>query len=55
MKQLLDRIGWSQAEFARRVRLSQTTVSQWCRNGPDTPMYRLAMLYLECLAKAMGK
>ncbi len=50
------RIGWSQAEFARQIGVSQNTVSKWCHvEHCDTVAARLAVKYLECLLKAMGK
>ena len=54
MVDLLNRIGWSQAEFARQVGASETTVSKWCK-GRGGLALRLATLYLEALLRGMGK
>jgi transcriptional regulator with XRE-family HTH domain len=38
----LEYFGWSQREFARRIEVSEETVSRWKSNPP-----RLVMRYLE--------
>lgn len=55
MDDLLKRIGWTQAEFARQLGANLATVNRWCRHPKDTLPYRLAMLYLNLLAERMGK
>lgn len=54
MNELLAKIGWTQAEFARQVGASTTTVGRWCR-GEGGVAYRVAVKYLECLLRGMGK
>ena len=51
MTELLEFIGWSQAEFARRVGVSERTVSRWCKRNPDP----VAMAYLTLVARLLGK
>jgi len=55
MKNLLNRIGWTQSQLARDLDTSENTVSKWCKTDPDTLAYRATVRYLECLARAMGK
>ena len=50
MQDLLDRIGWSQAEFGRRVGVSSVTVNKWCRGEPNS----VAMAYLELVYRILG-
>ena len=50
MVNLLDRLGWSQAYFARRVGVSSKTVGRWCKGSPDP----VAMAYLELCVKLLG-
>lgn len=50
MSELLDRLGWSQAYFARHVGVSEKTVSRWCKVGPDP----VAMKYLELVVRMLG-
>ena len=50
MQDLLDRIGWSQAHFARMVEVSPKTVGVWCRGNPNP----VAMKYLELVARLVG-
>lgn len=52
MQELLDRIGWSQATFARHAGVSALTVNRWCRGRVDPP--HLAMRYLELVARLVG-
>ena len=53
MERLLRRIGWTQAELARRLETSPKTVSRWCKEGGGVS-YRASVLYLECMARGMG-
>lgn len=53
MKALLDELGWTQAAFAKQIGTSRNTVNSWCTKGPNTLAYRLAMKYLELLAKVI--
>ena len=53
MDRLLRRIGWSQAELARKLETSPNTVSRWCKNEEGIS-YRAARAYLECMARGMG-
>ena len=53
MDELLKRIGWSQAELARKLETSPNTVSRWCRKGEGVS-YRVAVKYLECIARGLG-
>jgi DNA-binding transcriptional regulator YiaG len=47
---LLDELGWSQAYFARRVGVSEKTVSRWCKGEPNS----VAMAYLELVKRVLG-
>ena len=47
MKDLLHRIGWSQAWFAQHIGVSERTVYQWCKSDPNP----IAMKYLELVAR----
>jgi transcriptional regulator with XRE-family HTH domain len=51
MAELLDFIGWNQAQFARRVGVSERTVSRWVKGNPDP----VAIAYLELVARLLGK
>ena len=51
MNELLAKLGWAQATFAKQIGASKNTVSAWCARGPDSLAYRLAMKYLELLVK----
>lgn len=50
MTELLNRLGWSQAYFARRVGVDEKTVSRWCM-GKGNPV---AEAYLELCARLMN-
>jgi DNA-binding transcriptional regulator YiaG len=50
MQDLLDRIGWSQAHFSRRVGVSSKTVNGWCKEKPNS----VAMAYLRMVSKVLG-
>jgi len=49
MNELLARIGWSQAYFARHLGVSARTVARWDKN-PNP----VAMKYLEFVVRMMG-
>jgi len=49
MEELLGKIGWSKAEFAKRAGVSYKTVLNWRTNPP-----RLAIMYLETVARLIG-
>ena len=50
MSDLLVRLGWSQVYFARRVGVSQKTVSRWCKGEGNL----VARVYLEMVARVLG-
>ena len=50
MKHLLDKFGWSQAYFARRVGVTEKTVGRWCKSNPDS----VAMAYLNLVGRVLG-
>jgi len=50
MTELLAELGWSQAYFARKVGVSEKTVSRWCRGRADP----VAMAYLELVKRIVG-
>jgi transcriptional regulator with XRE-family HTH domain len=52
MKELLAKVGWTQAEFARRIETSPNTVMEWCKGG-DSLAYRIAVKYLELLSRVV--
>ena len=54
MTELLERMGWTQAELGRQLGVSGNTVSRWCKTGGGLS-YRLACLYLQVLLRMMGK
>ena len=53
MQELLNKVGWTQAAFAKQIGTSRNTVSRWCSDGQDTLAYRLAMKYLELVFKTL--
>jgi transcriptional regulator with XRE-family HTH domain len=50
LQDLLDRIGWSQAHFSRRIGVSPKTVNAWCKEKPNP----VGMAYLQMVAKVLG-
>ena len=50
MEQLLVKLGWSQAHFARVAGVSEKTVGNWVRGEPPV----LAMRYLELCARLLN-
>ena len=50
MNELLQRVGWSKAFFARHWGVSEDTVGAWCREKPNVG----AMRYLEMVARFLG-
>ena len=50
MGDLLDKLGWSQAYFAKRVGVTEQTVGRWVRGDPP----RLAVVYLEQCCRLLG-
>jgi len=50
MKDLLLRVGWSQAFFARHWGVSEDTISRWCKGEPDAGAIR----YLVMVARLLG-
>ena len=51
MDKLLEKIGWSQAYFAKRIGVSEKTVCQWNKKG--APEYALA--YLRQIARLISE
>ncbi len=51
MNELLERVGWSQAEFARRVGVTANTVSKWCKGQPSS----VALAYLELVDRLLNR
>ena len=47
MKDLLEKLGWSQAEFARKIGVSTKTVNRWSKGEPP----RIVLIYLELVVK----
>ena len=50
MKNLLERVGWTQSYFAKRIGVSDKTVSRWVK-GNENPV---AKAYLELVARMLG-
>ncbi len=50
MNELLSRIGWSQAFFARHLGITEQTVGRWCKENPNP----VAMKYLELVVRMVG-
>lgn len=50
MTDMLTRLGWTQAYFARRIGKNEKTVSRWCLGEPDS----CAMEYLRFCCHVMG-
>jgi len=50
MTELLTKLGWSQAFFARKVGVSTQTVSRWCNGEPNS----VAMTYLRLTVRLLG-
>lgn len=46
MEEYLDRIGWSQAEFARHCGVTARTVNNWVKEPPVLVMRYLRMIDL---------
>ena len=51
MKELLKKVGWTQAEFARQISVNKDTVNSWCQGEVDSGAYRLAIKYLTLLVQ----
>ena len=51
MRDLLSKIGWSQAFFAGRVGVSVKTVNRWCKGGGGS---EVAMAYLELVDRMLN-
>lgn len=49
MTDLLNRIGWPQAHFAKLAGVSPQTVGRWCKDGNQ-----LAERYLELCCRLLG-
>jgi transcriptional regulator with XRE-family HTH domain len=47
LEQKLEELGWSQAELGRRIRVSQTTVTNWVRGRHSVPY--VVLKYLDLL------
>ena len=54
MKELLGRIGWSQAYFADYMGIPENTVSNWVRGRREGSGYQCAMKHLELVARILG-
>jgi len=50
MRELLQRIGWSQAYFSRLIGRNEKTVCRWVNGDPDP----VAMKYLELVCRMVG-
>ena len=50
MDDLLVRVGWSQAFFARKLGVSSKTVGRWCKGKGGNE----ATAYLEMVARLLG-
>lgn len=48
---ILDDLGWTKAEFSRRLGLHQNTVYDWA----EVPRYAVAYLELKIAARAMER
>ena len=51
MRELLSRMGWSQAYFAEKMGVSAKTVWRWCKENPDP----VAMRYLELVDRLINR
>ena len=54
MQGYLDRIGWTQAHFARLVGVSTDTVNDWCKGRTEGPGYQVGMRYLDLISRVLG-
>lgn len=54
LKAELDAIGWSQAEFARRIDVHPNTVSAWANDKPSISGPALAFLKLAGKVKRLS-
>jgi DNA-binding XRE family transcriptional regulator len=54
MEAILTRIGWTKRHFAKVVGVNERTVHDWCNGQSEGPAYRIAMKYLELMARLMG-
>lgn len=50
MTDLLSKVGWSQAFFARHIGVDEKTVSRWCNDNPNP----VAMKYLAFVVRTLG-
>lgn len=50
MRELLERVGWSNRYFASRVGVDERTVSRWCTGQENS----VARAYLEFVARVLG-
>jgi transcriptional regulator with XRE-family HTH domain len=54
LKAALDTLGWSQAEFARRIDVHPNTVSAWVNDKPSISGPALAFLKLTLAVERMA-
>ena len=51
---LLDEIGWSHSEFARRINVNNNTVSRWVTGKSGVPQIVIMYLELVCEVRRLG-
>ena len=54
LDELLSRVGWSKVYFAGHIGVNERTVRDWCVGGHGGPGYRVAVRYLELVARILG-
>ena len=56
MQNLLDRLGWSQAHFARLMGVNKDTVHDWCKEDYEGTGagYKAGMKYLELVVRLIA-
>jgi len=52
-KDALSKLGWSQAEFARRTGIDATTISRWMQGHSPLPAWAAEYVRVLLLAKEM--
>lgn len=52
-KDSLSKLGWSQAEFARRTGIDATTISRWMQGRSPLPAWAAEYVRVLLLAKEM--
>jgi len=54
MFDLLERVGWTNRYFAKRISVNEDTVSHWVRGDSAGPGYNAGVEYLRVIARILG-